>query len=813
MDQASGQGDLFPPTGGEHGDSVAVVSERCLVRTRDGHRLVMVSGVVMAQYAVGDRMAEAHAMVSLVEQGWAEQVEVARSFGCSPRTVRRYQDRLEAGGLGALGRHGGYPRGRPRVRSSRARTVSRLKAEGLSNRAIAQRLGVSEKAVRKLLRRLGWRETPRTMQQTRLVLGTADGSERAGATSRGGPASADPNLSALAGTPPVQAHSEPAAAPMEPSASADPNLSAFAAVPCSAEASVLVAGAGSSERSELEEEPLPVSFDSDPADRRQDRLLAYLGLLDDAAPRFRSGSRVPGAGVLLALPALIESGVIEVAREVYGSIGPAFYGLRTSIVALLLMALLRIKRPEGLKEHPPEDLGRVLGLDRAPEVKTLRRKLARLASFGRATEFGRALARRRVASHGTALGFLYVDGHLRAYHGKHPIPKAHVARMRISMPATTDYWVGDATGEPLLLVTAEANAGLVEMLPKILAEVRPLVGDRRTTVVFDRGGWSPQLFQRILASGFDILTYRKGRSRPVPKALFRAYQNTKGTKTQSYTLADQNVRFRLPGGAQLRLRQVTRLAEDGRHQTPIITSRHDLSPLEVALRMFDRWRQENFFKYLREEYALDALVEHDVVPDDPLREVPNPARKTIDIELREARAAVAELQAHYGLAALTNPEQARPTVRGFKIAHGKIGRALRLALARVATLEVRRARMPTHVPVQSVIAGDIVKLAPERQHIASLIKMVAYQAESDLVRLLTPHYKRVEDEGRTLAQTAFASSADIDATDTELRIRLAPLSSPHRTAAIASLCDGLNLRAAVFPGTRLRLRFSVGLPP
>jgi hypothetical protein len=101
------------------------------------------------------------------------------------------------------------------------------------------------------------------------------------------------------------------------------------------------------------EDPVPLTTDKDPVDRRGDRLMAYLGLLDDAAPLFRSGTRVSGAGVLLALPALVQSGVFQCAREIYGSIGPAFYGLRTSILALLLMALLRIKRPEGLKEHPP----------------------------------------------------------------------------------------------------------------------------------------------------------------------------------------------------------------------------------------------------------------------------------------------------------------------------------------------------------------------------------------------------------------------------------------------------------------------------
>jgi hypothetical protein len=127
-------------------------------------------------------------------------------------------------------------------------------------------------------------------------------------------------------------------------------------------------------------------------------------LLEDAPPLFGSATAVPRAGVLLAVPVLVVSGVFECAQKIYGSLGPAFYGLRTSLLTLLLMALWRIKRPEGLKEYSPPDLGRVLGLDRAPEVKTLRRKLAGLAATGRAAQFGQALARQRVALRGEALG-------------------------------------------------------------------------------------------------------------------------------------------------------------------------------------------------------------------------------------------------------------------------------------------------------------------------------------------------------------------------------------------------------------------------
>jgi len=756
---AGTQEELFAE--GEPGSTIAV-NGRCLIRTQDGHRVVLVAGIVLCQYAASDLMAEAHAMVSLVEQGWAEQGDVARAFGCSSRTVRRCQRRFEAGGLPALARVPGYPRGRPRLALSRARAVARLKAQGISNREIARRMGVSEKAIRKLLSRLGFC-APRAEQLDLPV-----------------PA-ADPNLSA--GTTPS---AEPAAEPASPPAApADPNLSDPGPA-----------------------DDCPISLDADPADRRLDRLFAYLGLLDDAAPLFRDGTRVARAGVLLAVPALVESGVLAAARTVYGSIGPAFYGLRTTVVALLLMALLRIKRPEGLKEHSPEELGRLLGLDRAPEVKTLRRKLARLARIGGASHFGHLLAQRRVTARGDALGFLYVDGHVRVYHGQRDIPKAHVARMRLSMPATTDYWMGDALGEPLFVVTAEANASMVAMLPKLLDEVRSLVGERRVTVVFDRGGWSPELFATLIAAGFDFLTYRKGRSRRPPRRCFQTHTAVLDGQRVTYQLADQGVCL-LRG--RLRLRQVTRLSQHD-HQTPIVTSRRDLPAVEVAYRMFERWRQENFFKYLREEYALDALIDYAVEPDDPAREVPNPKWAEVDAKLRAARERIAEVARRVGVDATRRELGLARTRR--TLLDRPLRSELRDAVAAAVKLERRRAAIPRRIPVGERTDGEVVKLATERKHLSNLIKMVAYQIESDLVRAVAPHYRRADDEGRTLVQAALAATADITVTPDrrELRVLLAPMSSPHRTRTIAALCRELTAAGAIFPGTRLRLVYAVADP-
>jgi hypothetical protein len=538
-----------------------------------------------------------------------------------------------------------------------------------------------------------------------------------------------------------------------------------------------------------------------------DRLLAAMGLIEDAAPVFAPADSLPRAGVLLAIPALVASDVLTVARQIYGSIGPAFYGLRTTLVAYILLALLRIPRPETLKEYAPGDLGRIVGLDRLPEVKTLRRKLARLASRKASREFGRELARRRIAERGRMMGFLYIDGHVRAYHGKHTIPKAYLTRTRLAVPGTTDYWVNDKKGEPLFVVTAEANAAMTRMLGPLLEEVRSLIGPRRrVTIVFDRGGWSPKLFQKLLAMDFDILTYRKGRVRRIAKKRFVRRTAKLDGHPVKYLLHDQAVRF-LRG--KLRLRQVTRLTDNGK-QTPILTSRWDLRDIVVAYRMFERWRQENFFKYMRQEFLIDALSDYQVELDDPERSVRNPARQAVDKEIGKARARWNQLKQTYGDAVLDYLEGRTPTMREFQAADQEIYREIQEAAERVAELAAQQKLLPLRVALAEARPDqDLVKLSTERKHLTNVLKLVAYQIESDLVNLIRPHYARAADEGRTLIQTVLQSTATLEPTAQELRVTLAPLSSPHRSQAVAALCETLNTTETRFPGTELRMRFAV----
>jgi transposase len=751
--------------------NTVVINARCSLRIEAGQRVIVVAGLPVHHYRAEDAVAEAYAMVFLVESGFAQQTDVARAFARSVRSVRRYQGRYAQGGMAALGREEGWRRGRRRVSGKRLRSIEMLKSQGMSNRAIAHRLGISEKAIRKLV---GPSKPAESVQHAFAEM-----------------------TSAAAGPPPA------AGVPSAKSTGDDVDRATPSAKDRAGDGDPISAPADDGE-------PVPMSLDHDASDRTFDRQLAHLGLLDDAAPLFRAGSSVPGAGVLFALPCLVESGLFRISRKLYGEVGPAFYGLRTTLLTLLLMALLRIKRPEHLKERDPAAFGRLLGLDRAPEVKTLRRRLTRLAAHHCAEQLGAELARLRVDQRGHLMGFLYIDGHVRAYHGQRAIAsKAYVARRHLAMPASTDYWVNDRSGDPLLVITGEVDAALTKALPRLLREVRDLVGERRVTIVFDRGGWSPRLFATMIKDGFDLLTYRKGRCRRINERRFIRRRAELDGCGVDYLLHDQRVNF-LKG--KLRLRQVTRLCDDG-HQTQVITSRWDLRDIEVAYRMFERWRQENFFKYMREEFLLDALVDYRIEPEDPTRSIPNPERRALDKEIRTARADLAKLEREYGAAAADNAEPRRPTMRGFKIAHGGLGKRLRTARARVARLFEQRRDVAKRIEVRDLNDRAVVKLATERKHLTDIIKMVAYQAESDLVALLRPHYARVGQEGRTLLHELFAAAGDIRVSNSELHITLAPLSSPHRTHAAQALCGMLDQTATIFPGSRLRIRFAVRPPP
>ena len=561
----------------------------------------------------------------------------------------------------------------------------------------------------------------------------------------------------------------------------------------------------------------------DPVPRDAERVLARWGLLGEGAvPVFTPGARYPLAGLLLALPALEGTGLLDAAKEVYGRLKDGFYGLAATLLTLTFLALAGEPRAEGATRVPPAALGRVLGLDRAPEVKTIRRKLGELAAAGKAAELVMALARRHAAARPDTLGFLHVDGHARVYHGTRTVQKTHVARLKFPAPATMETWVTGQDGDPVFMVIAEPSDSLAAELRRLLPDLRAIVGQgRRVTVCFDRGGWSPALFADITAAGFDLLTWRKGPAPDLPAETFTTVTCTDDRdRRHEYDLADTTAELAVNEGPRkgqtVSLRQVTRRvpAKAGAtRQIHVLTSRTDLTAGEVCWRMTSRWREENYFRYARTHFALDALDSYAAAPDDPHRLVPNPAKKTAAARIRAAEAAAqaAEAARDAALLQLRSPAPGQAAYLSNQVINA-LAAPVEAAWQELEQAGQAAAAVPARVPL-SALTPDMVRLDAETKQITHAIRMAAYNAETVLARALDGHYARAGDEAYALIREALTASGDIVPGDGQLVIRLDPLTAPRRTQALAALCDQLTATGARYPGTDLVLRYEVKSHP
>lgn len=731
------------------------INEQAWFVDHDGCINVFRLGIPLFRFARDDTVTLRYVSVQLRIGGHATQSEVAAAFGHSLRSQARWEKDYREGDVEGL--RDGKPSGRPRGISPAHRVfLAKWFEQGVGKREIARRLGVSDTTVRRELTRLGLVEV--RLEEEDLFEEPEDGESEEAV---GGEAKAPVGEKA--------AEKEGISGPLPP----------------------------------------PGTLDTDPLHRVADRFLARFGMINDAVPFFADAESLPRAGVLIAIPLFAATGALSVFQRIYGSLGAAFYGLRTTVLSLFLLALLRIKRPENVKEFSPSELGRIVGLDRMPEVKTLRRKLRRLAAAKKGEELMQALAEERVEQDEERLGYVYVDGHVREYHGKHRLGKAHVTARRISAPAATDTWVNDANGDPLFVVTSELNAGLTKILPQVLEEVKGLSKEgQKTTVVFDRGGYSPKLFAKLEKMGFDLLTYRKGKRDPVPLEEFKdeAVEEDGERKTiRIHDKADVPVGTRKrskgeePAVPWLTMRQVSKVRDDG-DVTQVLTTRKDLAATEILSGMFSRWIQENYFKYMLAEFALDALSEYGVEGLSDEADRPNPERRKLEKQRAKVKRRLDDLLGRLGEEVEGNEESRRPTVRGLKIANASLRREIAEAAAEMEDLTARIRELPARVK-----AEGLSQLKRHRKLVVDSIKMLAYQVESELHRMLVGRYARQEDEGRTLLHGIFQSAARIEVGNDELRVTIAPQSSPHKTRVLKELCEELNTFGAKFPGSDLRL--------
>lgn len=562
--------------------------------------------------------------------------------------------------------------------------------------------------------------------------------------------------------------------------------------------------------------------------RPEERVLAAMGMLQGAPTRFENCRDVSFGGVLCALPALAANGLFDHLHKVFPSLG-GYYTTLQVITLLAYMALCRIKTVEQLQYESPGELGKLMGLDRVPEVRCLRNKLSQLSAGDAPEQWAGLLSQQWLEADPERTGTLYVDGHVRLYHGKQTkLPRRYVSRQRLCLRGTTDYWVNDALGLPFFAVERPIDHGLLEaiksdIVPRLLAEVpnqpsqEELDADPyrcRFVIVFDREGYSPAFFQEMWRTHrIACITYHKFPKENWPECEFVETRVTlpRG-ESVLLKLAERGSRV---GEKKLGLwvREVRKLNPSG-HQTSLLSTAYGQLATADAAGLFSRWSQENFFRYMMQHYAIDLLSEYQTeeIPDTS-RPVVNPRWRELDHRCRSLRTKLQRRQAEFAAHTL-HPVADRDNhkaLAAWEQRKSQMHETIEGLEHDLQEVKTQRKATPHHLEWDELEPDDkFERLAPSRKRLLDTVKMIAYRSETALVTLVRTVLRR-EDDARSLVRDLFRSAADItpDAASGELRIGMHTLANPRSNRAIGSLLAELNASEQTYPGTRLRLVYTL----
>ena len=557
--------------------------------------------------------------------------------------------------------------------------------------------------------------------------------------------------------------------------------------------------------------------------RTEERVAAARGLLSSAPVPFQVACDVPKGGVLLAAPALLAVGLLRHTSALY-TWPNGFYGLASIFLLLALMALARIQSMEQLRYVAPGEWGNLLGLDRIPEVRTLRQKLEILCrQAGQAVRWNTALAQEWITGQRESELIFYADGHVHVYSGDlTPLPRHYVARERLCLRGTSDYWINAMDGQPFFFVNQEVDPGLLATLrddlvpwletnapasPELQQRMQADLLQHRFTLVFDREGYSPEFFRQMKQRRIAVLSYHKfpGDAWPVEEFSDCRVQLA-GGEVPTMKLAERG--SQLSNG--LWVREVRKLSETGR-QTSLLSTNYRADYTTLAVSMFARWSQENFYKYMRQHYNLDRLAEYGTEPVPDLIQAVNPAWRQLDSQIRAKTETRRRQLALLGAGELQS-SLAEPEVTRYQQKKAQLQDEIENLNREIDELKQQRKQTPHHIPVKDLPESDrFSRLLTERKHFIDTIKLIAYRAETSMASLLRDKLSREEDT-RTLLRQIYETEIDLvpDLQANTLTVRLHHLTQAAHDEAVRHLCHELNATETVFPGTDLKLVYQLG---
>ena len=725
----------------------------------DGQTVVSVGSRVLFCYDRADRGMRNLAVVTLRSLGFAGR-RVAAVLGLSQEYVATLNQRAARQGSAGLVRRRGRP---PKLSQAAVGKARAWRAQGVSNVAVARRLGVDDSTVSRALASHG---RPRAVPVQPSLPTIADDEDVAGDAAVPTVTAAPAADAWVAGV--VDAAEQPPAAGAGSAAGADQ-----------------AAGASTAP-----------AADSSPADRPAPGTAATARTVTGAYD-----SRYAGAMLLHAFYDRVDAGAV-LATVTSGTPGRRYDDLGVLCATSLAFAL-GASSVEGTKHLLRGQAGPLAGLASLPELRTLRPRLAGIADHTDPLGLQRALATAVLAADAPSLGVYFVDDHFVPYEGAKPVGKGWNSKRRHAQKGRADTLVTDYGGRAVCFVTGEPS-GLTKTLPLALAELTQLTGDAKLLLGFDRGGAYPVVFACCRERGVDWLTWRRGALAPCTAAPARHWRVAPDGRTECITLADETVTIDGYGPC----RQLT-LFEDGVPKLQVLTSDTTAPAAALLGWLRCRWRIENAFKYLARHHGIDWLCDYraDLVPDTTM--VPNPQRTAARAALKAAQGRLADAERAFAQLLGDHNRGVAAVNKAIPAAQKRIARAEQAVEAATAKLRTIPAKLPAN---QLNPDAQRALLRPGRRSLQMVLRLLAYNAELWLADQLNA-YLHDPDEYRATTRNLLHLGGLITYTTQAVTVTLDRPATPLLTRALGLLLDQLNATPPRLPADPRPITYQLNPAP
>jgi hypothetical protein len=536
------------------------------------------------------------------------------------------------------------------------------------------------------------------------------------------------------------------------------------------------------------------------------------------------------AGVLVLAPVLVAvAQVVDPAQLLF-----------KQWLASLLLGALNIEQTKFLNWP---DLSRLLGtVVRFPFPQ--RQALEQVATQANIEALARFNAQQVGADAQTQF---YFDPHTKHYTGEQNVLEGWCPAIRWADKAVHSDFIHTVSGEPLYFETTDNFADLRQRFFEVVEHFRQAMKwpkERVLSFIVDRGIFGQEVFEKVLADpALHLITWEKGYQRqnwPPPGGISGSLVIERARNHAEDIRCYHLEYWERAWPKDERLRQIVVQATNpqGRViQVSILSDDKETAAALIVRLMFNRWLQENDFKYLDKHLGINQITSYGVTGYDELRqEVEDRQVRSGEVKaLGEQKRQLKAKQSRLLLLQEKGEHQAAARQQRMgELEKQAAGDGMKKELARLrqvqsrwestrsarqkqiqelsqqlAELEVKAQQAPpTESRLERMIEDKMVRLDPEKKRLMDSLRVIARNAFYKALQPFKKAYNNFRDDHDQFRHLIQASGV-LEVRPDEITVHLMPRVTypPQMRRIMAAVLDGVNAQNPVLPdGSRRRLK-------